>query len=80
MFTGGASGGGALLSGFGPVLCGGPGFAGVGAVPLNSVGVTAMVWWYSNAIVSPNEVKKAAANSAIHGIIRRARRGAASSG
>ena len=75
--------GGAGLLGIVPALGGGSGFScangfmGAGAVPLNSVGVTAVLWWYSRVIVSPSEVMKAAANSAIHGISRRARRGCA---
>lgn len=51
------------------------GFMGAGAVPLNSVGVMAVLWWYSKVNISPNDAKKAAANSAIHGMIRRARCG-----
>jgi hypothetical protein len=55
------------------------GFMGAGAVPLISVGVMAVFWWCSKVYISPAERKKAAANSAIHGISRRTGRGWATS-
>jgi hypothetical protein len=50
------------------------GFMGAGAIPLNSVGVMAVLSWYSKLYISPSARKKVPANSAIHGINRRAGR------